>query len=142
MYNFYELFSAKLCQNNLRVVVETKRNDAVSRSAADDHVCAAVRIQPGITKSQVNAAAHIGFKTGQPLLQRQELCRDPVCAESTRSSVITIISGLFSDNIRGRVALFFSNSALYRSDTCAIRKPENAGGILLPFFFIFICVSP
>ena len=42
------LFSAKLYQYNLRTVIEAERYDAVANAAADDHVRAAIRIQPCI----------------------------------------------------------------------------------------------
>ncbi len=42
------LFSAKLYQYNLRTVIEAERYDAVANAAADDHVRAAICIQPCI----------------------------------------------------------------------------------------------
>ena len=56
-----------------------------------------------------------------------------------RSPVITMISGLLSDSSFNNSALFFPNSALCRSYTCAIWKPENAAGIrLLEIATVFV----
>ena len=58
---------------------------------------------------------------------------------STKSPVITIMSGLLSDSNSSSFLFPFPNSALCKSDTCAIRNPENAVGIrLLEIFMLFI----
>ena len=52
-----------------------------------------------------------------------------------------MMSGLLSDSSFNNSALPSPNSALCRSDTCAIRKPENAAGIRLPETVITLIIN-
>ena len=60
---------------------------------------------------------------------------------STKSPVITIMSGSFSDNNSSSFILFFPNYALCKSEICAIRNPENESGIWLLEILIVLTVN-
>lgn len=55
--------------------------------------------------------------------------------------LITMISGAFSDSICNSSVLFSPNSALCKSDTCAILKPENESGIWLPEMVTLLAIN-